>query len=81
LAAFLYWRPELHAPDRSGRNDRMARMLFIVCLLILSFVKSDTSGANDLGFRGILVVQFVLLLWAAPVVYEVFAEPRAGQPA
>jgi hypothetical protein len=50
----------------------MLWMMFLVCLLTMSAVQSDSSGTNDLGFRGILVVQFVLLIWAAPIVHDVF---------
>ena len=33
--------------------------------LICTFVRSSVIGCNDLGWRGFLVAQFVLLLWAA----------------
>lgn len=72
LVVPLYRRRERRLHGRFSRQRRMAWILFTVCLLVLSFVKSDTSGSNDLGFRGMLVVQFVLLVWAAPIVYEVF---------
>jgi hypothetical protein len=35
-------------------------------LLVSSFLMS-TTGNNDLGYRGVLFAQFVLLLWAIPV--------------
>ena len=54
--------------------------MFIVCLVAMSFLRSSISGGNDLGFRGILVVQFVLLIWAAPVVRELFS-PGGGDGA
>jgi hypothetical protein len=63
------------------RQHRMAWMMFAVCLLTMSIVKSDTSGGgNDLGFRGMLVVQFVLLVWAAPVVYGTCFQRAGGAP-
>ncbi len=59
---------------RNGWNiplrQRAAWLMFVLCLLIVSVVASDSSGVNDLGFRGILIVQFVLLIWAAPLVTE-----------
>lgn len=61
-----------------NRQRRMAWMMFTVCLLTLSIVKSDTSGSNDLGFRGMLVAQFVLLIWAAPIVHDVFLNRDAA---
>jgi hypothetical protein len=68
----LHWRRERQNPGSHSRQRRMAWLMFTVCLLTMSLLKSDTSGANDLGFRGMLVVQFVLLLWAAPVIHDLF---------
>ena len=34
-------------------------------LLMIMFVRSTVIGANDLAWRGAMVLQFVLLLWAA----------------
>jgi hypothetical protein len=50
-----------------------------VCLLVVTFLSSDATGANDLGFRGILVVQFVLLIWAAPWVSGIFYPSDANR--
>jgi len=72
LIMVLCLRRDWRNPFPLSRQHRMAWMLFAVCLLTLSILKSDTSGSNDLGFRGMLVVQFVLLMWAAPIVHDVF---------
>jgi hypothetical protein len=55
-----------------SRQHRMMWMMLVVCLLTMSVVKSDSSGVNDLGIRGMLVVQFALLILSAPFVYDVF---------
>lgn len=39
-------------------------------LFVASFLRSEVITANDLGIRSILLMQFVLLLWAVPLVYE-----------
>lgn len=39
-------------------------------LAVASFLRSDVITANDLGIRSVLLMQFVLLLWAVPLVYE-----------
>jgi hypothetical protein len=39
-------------------------------LFIASFLRSSVITANDLGIRSALVMQFVLLLWAVPLVYD-----------
>jgi hypothetical protein len=81
LIVLLNWRREHLNLIPLSRQRRMAWVMFAVCLLTVSVVQSNTSGANDLGFRGMLVVQFVLLLWAAPIVDEVFFRPNgASQP-
>jgi hypothetical protein len=72
VVLLLCWRRERQSPAPISRGARMVWTMLVVCLLTMSFLRSDTSGNNDLGFRGMLPVQFVLLLWAAPVVYEVF---------
>lgn len=56
---------------------QMCWVMFAVCLLLMTFVKSDTTGSNDLGFRGMLVVQFVLLIFAAPTAYDYLSRKGA----
>ena len=73
LVLVLYWRRQRQNSAPLSRQQSMAWTMFAVCLLTMSIVKSDTSGGNDLGWRGMLVVQFVLLLWAVPVLDEVFS--------
>ncbi|MDR3763159.1 MAG: hypothetical protein P4M01_03605 [Acidobacteriota bacterium] len=52
--------------------------MLLVCLVAVSVLASDSTGNNDLGERGILPVQFILLLWAAPLVSDLFSrEGRA----
>jgi len=60
------------------KQQRMAWALFAICLLTMSTVQSNSTNSNDLGFRGILVVQFVLLIWAAPIVDDVFFVKRGA---
>ncbi len=45
-------------------------------LVIVLFVRSTVIGANDLAWRGALVLQFVLLLWAAVYLTNRFSTPR-----
>jgi hypothetical protein len=53
-------------------RQRAAWVMFSLSLLIVSVLASNTTGNNDLGSRGMLVVQFVLLIWAAPLISELF---------
>lgn len=77
LAMFVYLRRNRQNLRPLTRQSRMAWMMFVVCLVTLSILKSDSSGSNDLGFRGMLVVQFVLLLWAVPIVDDLIFQRGA----
>lgn len=53
---------------RSGVRDQAewaAVTLGVASLLICTFMRSTVISVNDLGIRSALVLQFVLLLWAA----------------
>jgi hypothetical protein len=72
LIMLLCLRHDARSPTPLSRQRRMMWMMLIVSLLTMSVVQSDSSGTNDLGFRGMLVVQFILLLWSGPIVYDFF---------
>jgi len=78
LVMWLCLRKDAKSSARLSRQRRMMWMMFIVCLVTMSVLQSDSSGSNDLGFRGMLVVQFVLVLWAAPIVYDVFSRSSSA---
>jgi hypothetical protein len=46
-------------------HEQAAALMLVLALVFCSFIKSDVAGMNDLGVRGMLLVQFVLVLWAA----------------
>jgi hypothetical protein len=72
VTAVLYRRMETQSGIRITRQQRMGWTMFVTALTATTFLQSAATDANDFGFRGILVVQFILLLWASEVVYEVF---------
>jgi hypothetical protein len=72
LIMLLCLSRDMRSGSPLGRQRRMMWLMFIVCLVTMSVVQSDSTGSNDLGFRGILIVQFVLLIWAAPIIYDIF---------
>jgi hypothetical protein len=45
-------------------------------LVVIMYIRSTVIGANDLGFRGAMVLQFVLLLWAAMYLADRFTAHR-----
>jgi len=61
--------------SQAGNKRRMLWMMFAVCLITMSILKSSATNVNDLGIRGMLIGQFVLLLLSAPIVHAVFC-PR-----
>jgi hypothetical protein len=72
LVAWYCLRREMRQGWKITTQQCAMWVMFTVCLVIVSVVSSDSTGSNDLGFRGILIMQFVLLIWAAPLVSEFF---------
>jgi hypothetical protein len=79
LVVALRLRQDVSSRVSLKKQQRMAWALFAICLLTMSSVQSNSTGVNDLGFRGILVVQFVLLIWAAPIVDDLFFVKRSAE--
>lgn len=46
-------------------EDTFGIVMLVTSLLIGSFVRSNAIANNDLGWRAIILAQFVLLIWAA----------------
>lgn len=70
VAAIRY--RELRSWEKLPTQQRAAWLMLITALVAITFLASTATDANDLGIRGAMVVQFILLLWAAPLVTEVF---------
>jgi len=54
------------------RQERAAWVMLGTALFVASFLRSSVILTNDLGIRSALVVQFVLLLWAVPLVHDLW---------
>ena len=72
--ALLQFKRDLLGDAALSSSRRAAWLLSASCLFVVTIFQSDTTGSNDLGFRGILPAQFILLLWAASFVYDLFAK-------
>ncbi|MGB7762241.1 MAG: hypothetical protein WBL61_20575 [Bryobacteraceae bacterium] len=59
---------ERHRPATPA--ELAAFLMAATSILICTFVKSSIIANNDLGWRGFLPAQFILLLWAADVLSE-----------
>jgi len=69
LAAALLWWKKHRASGRPLNQAETATILMIgTSVAICTFLRSSVIGNNDLGWRGFLVAQFGLLLWAVDVV-------------
>lgn len=61
------------------REELAAWTLVGTSFFVGTFIRSATIANNDLGFRCFLFAQFVLLLWAVPVIDDWWAERKTSQ--
>ena len=54
----------------ANANELAAWTLVMASFLIGTFLRSSTTGSNDLGWRCFLPAQFILLLWGATIVHD-----------
>ncbi len=71
VVGLLQWRRM-----RSGKAFTFPELcgfiMVVTSLLICSFFRSNVISINDLGYRGVLFAQFILLIWAADLWDDVF---------
>jgi hypothetical protein len=70
VAAILYWKNRLKSRVNLERDDVFNLALFSGSILVCTFFRSSIQN-NDLGWRGLMVGQFVLLVWSADFVVGV----------
>jgi hypothetical protein len=72
LAGLLYFQSAVR--DRKTLVDRLGIDLLLLATsgLICSFFRSAIIGNNDIGWRGLMPVQFILLLWSANVLVSIW---------
>jgi len=72
----IQWRK-----DRVGRWAQLSlekKALWLMLgtsLAVTTFLRSRTINTNDLSLRSVLLMQFVLLLWAVPLIYDLLKAP------
>jgi hypothetical protein len=64
LIALYNWRRHRTTGEPLTRIDLAFTLMLAVSVLACTFLRSSI-GCNDLGWRGLLIAEFVLLLWAA----------------
>jgi hypothetical protein len=66
-AAWFWWKARRQNRQPLSRADLAVAAMVATSVLICTFVRSSVIGNNDLGWRGFLIAQFGLLLWAVDV--------------
>jgi hypothetical protein len=66
----LEWR-RLRRIETLGRNDLALGLMAVVSVVACTFMRSGVIANNDLGWRGFLIAQFVLLIRGAQLLPEV----------
>ena len=64
LVARCKWQRYRCSGEPVSRQDAALATMTAVSTVICTFVRSSVIGNNDLGWRGFLIAQFALLLWA-----------------
>ena len=62
---WLWWRSWREKGYPCGRRELALAAMAASSIVTCTFLRSSLIGNNDLGWRGFLFAQFVLLLWAA----------------
>jgi len=66
-AGLMVWVAFRRAGRPATRQEWAAFAMVATSIFICTFLKSGVIANNDLGWRGFLIAQFVLLLWGAEV--------------
>ncbi len=70
-ATWFYWRWRRALDQKFSREEQLFACAAAGSILVCTFLRS-TFRWNDLGYRGFLVAQFVLLFWAIPLTDALF---------
>ena len=65
--------------ERVGLAEFSALAIALTSVLVCTFLRSSVISNNDLGWRGFLVAQFILLIWAADLWDDGFFAAHARQ--
>jgi len=77
LVAGLAVARRLRRAERLHAAELCGVTIGLTSLLICTFVRSSVISNNDLGWRGLLAAQFILLIWAAELWDEGFFTAHA----
>jgi hypothetical protein len=69
-AALLWWKKHRSTGGPLTRAEAATALMIGTSVVICTFLRSSVIGNNDLGWRGFLIAQFGLLLWAVDVLSD-----------
>jgi len=72
FVVLVWFQYQRYLPNRRSNYVVAEKLLLLVVFLITSFIRTIILGANDLGFRGWLPGQFVLIIWAVDVIQTIY---------
>ena len=67
VVAAVWWKKRRAVKPALTREETATAVMVATSVLICTFVRSSVIGNKDLGWRGFLIAQFGLLLWAVDV--------------
>ncbi len=81
FAGWLMLRVHLRQEGRRQLTEMQTACVYLlaVSLVLISFLQSSVIQNNDLGFRGILPAQFILLLWGALLIERLWYERKGPE--
>lgn len=72
VTAVIWWRGK----RKLARTDLALASMIGASVLVCTFLRSSVVSNNDLGWRGFLLAQFALLLWAVDVLGDIHVPHR-----
>ncbi len=66
----MWWKKHRASGQRLTRAEAATALMVATSVIICTFLRSSVIGNNDLGWRGFLIAQFGLLLWAVDVLCD-----------
>ncbi len=80
LMAVLWFQEFYKRDEELSQIHKAELILVIVSIIILSFLRSTIIVINDLGIRGWLPMQFILVVWSSDVIFQIAGERKWISP-
>jgi hypothetical protein len=77
LASVVYWKKRAREAQALAASERFLLVVALVSIVACTCLRSSLLH-NDLGWRGFMFAQFVMLLWSIPIAQETFRSRTDG---